>query len=46
MIVEISGQVMGRGAGHTKKEAEQRAAEQALSQAKSGGSEIIRNSHE
>ncbi len=30
VAVEVSGKVMGRGEGHTKKEAEQRAAEEAL----------------
>jgi ribonuclease-3 len=46
MTVEIGGQVMGRGEGRTKKEAEQRAAEEAFAQASLGGSDAIRNSHE
>ena len=44
--VEIRGQVMGEGEGHTKKEAEQRAAEQAFAQVNQHGSEAIRHSHE
>ena len=38
--VEIRGQVMGEGEGHTKKEAEQRAAEQAFAQVSQHGSDI------
>ena len=41
--VEICGQVMGEGEGHTKKEAEQRAAEQAFTQV---SRHTIRHSHE
>lgn len=44
--VEIRGQVMGEGEGHTKKEAEQRAAEQAFAQVSRQGSDTIRHSHE
>ncbi len=46
MTVEICGTVMGRGEGRTKKEAEQRAAEQAFAQVSLGSSATIRNSHE
>ena len=46
MTVEICGTVMGRGEGRTKKEAEQRAAEQAFAQVGLGSSATIRNSHE
>ena len=45
VTVEIGGRVMGRGDGRTKKEAEQRAAEQAFAQARLDGSDTIRNSH-
>ena len=46
IIVEIRGSVMGQGEGHTKKEAEQRAAEQAFAQVNQHGSDTIRLSHE
>jgi dsRNA-specific ribonuclease len=37
---------MGRGEGRTKKEAEQRAAEQAFTQVGRQGSDSMKNSHE
>lgn len=43
--VEICGQVMGAGEGHTKKEAEQQAAEQAFAQVSRQGSDTIGYSH-
>jgi dsRNA-specific ribonuclease len=46
MTVEIRGKVMGRGEGCTKKEAEQRAAEQALAQLSQRDSDTIRHSLE
>ncbi len=46
MTVEISGKIMGRGEGSTKKEAEQRAAQQAFSQATMSGSNNKRKSFE
>ncbi len=46
MTVEIRGQVMGRGEGSTKKEAEQCAAEQAFAQVSRGGTDTIGNSCE
>lgn len=46
MTVEICGHIMGRGEGGTKKEAAQRAAEQAFTQVSQGGSDRIRHSHE
>ena len=44
--VEISGQVRGEGEGHTKKEAEQRAAEQAFVQVSRQSSDARSHSHE
>jgi ribonuclease-3 len=46
MTVEIRGNVMGRGEGRTKKEAEQHAAEQALAQVSRCDSDTIRHSLE
>jgi len=46
ITVEFGGQVMGHGEGGTKKEAEQRAAEQAFSRLRLSGSDINRTSHE
>lgn len=47
MTVKIDGQVMGRGEGRTKKDAEQCAAQKAFEQVSGGGDvDIIRNSHE
>lgn len=46
MTVEIRGNVMGRGEGRTKKEAEQHAAEQALAQVSQRNSDTIRHSLE
>jgi ribonuclease-3 len=46
LTVEIHGTVMGRGEGRTKKEAEQRAAEQAFTQVGRQGSDSMKNSHE
>ena len=46
MAVEVGGHIMGRGEGGTKKEAEQRAAEQAFAQMRQGGFNTIRHSHE
>ena len=46
MTVEIGGHVMGRGEGGTKKEAEQRAAEQAFARVSRGGSATMKNSNE
>ena len=46
MTVEIRGKVMGRGEGRTKKEAEQRAAEQALAQVSQPDSDTMRYSLE
>lgn len=46
MTVEIRGNVMGRGEGRTKKEAEQHAAEQALTQVSQRDSDTIRHSLE
>ena len=44
MTVEMRGQVIGRGEGRTKKEAEQCAAEQALAHVSQPSSDIIRHS--
>jgi len=46
LTVEIHGTIMGRGEGRTKKEAEQRAAEQAYMQVGRQGSDGMKNSHE
>ena len=46
MTVEIGGQVIGRGQGSTKKEAEQRAAEKAFTQVSRGSSNTTRNLNE
>ena len=46
MTVNIGGHVMGRGEGGTKKEAEQRAAEQAFAQVSRSGSDTMKNSNE
>ena len=47
MTVTIGGQIMGRGEGHTKKDAEQCAAQEAFEQVSGGGVvDTMRNSHE
>ncbi len=46
LAVEIHGRIVGRGEGRTKKEAEQRAAEQAYKQVGQQGLDSLKNSHE